>query len=966
MSLTITIPGAVEATIGATAPAVLTIGVGTPGATGPAGAAGPGVPAGGTAGQFLTKTTTGVDFATGWTTLPDYLLSSTAASTYQTLSGMSAYLTVSSAATTYAPLASPALTGNPTAPTPTIGDNDTSIATTAFVQSSIIAGSAHAETLQATVRNNTGSTLAPFTVVYINGALGNKATVAKSQANAESTSAGTYAITEASIANNADGNVIVAGVLSGIDTSAFADGDKLYLSPTVAGGVTTTKPSAPSHLVYIGVITRSHPTLGTVSVRIQNGYELGEIHDVALSSEANNDLLVYETSTTLWKNKSFSTLGLLTSSSASSVYAPIANPTFTGTVTIPSGASISGYVTTSSLASYAPLASPALTGTPTVPTALTADSSTTIASTAFVKAQGYLTSAPVTSVAGRTGVVTLAVADVSGAAPLANPTFTGTVTIPSGASISGYASFSGSPVFSSKVTFANPSTVSGGSMINLGLVAGNPFSNSQGDLWYNSSVNKVSYKDGTTVQLVASESYVSTTYAPKASPTFTGTVTIPSGASISGFATLASPTFTGTPLSVTAAVDTNTTQIATTAYVVGQGYAKLASPTFTGTPLSVTAAADTNTTQIATTAYVVSQASTSTPLSNGTATIGTSLKYARADHIHPSDTSLAPLASPTFTGVPAGPTAAVSTNTTQLATTAFVLANSTGGADIQTFTTAGTATWTKPSNKTVAWVRIWSGGAGGGSGARQATTSGRGGGAGGAGGGYLETFIPLSLLGATVTVTIGAGGTAGTAISTDSTVGSSGGLGNTSSFSIYSARIQNTSGGAGGSIASATAGTNSGSNSIAGSAFSTLANAGGGGTTGAGTVGVATASPFMQASGGGGGAGALATVTTAATGGAGGARGGGSTSGITTAIAGGAGGIGSSLTAATAGTSGTANYGGGTGGGGGYYATGVAGGTGGAGAQPGGGGGGGGASDNGFASGAGGAGGAGMVIVICY
>jgi hypothetical protein len=66
MSLTITIPGAVNVTTGAMAPAVLTIGVGVPGATGPAG---PGVPAGGTAGQFLYKTTTGVDYATDWTTL---------------------------------------------------------------------------------------------------------------------------------------------------------------------------------------------------------------------------------------------------------------------------------------------------------------------------------------------------------------------------------------------------------------------------------------------------------------------------------------------------------------------------------------------------------------------------------------------------------------------------------------------------------------------------------------------------------------------------------------------------------------------------------------------------------------------------------------------------------------------------------------------------------------------------------
>jgi len=68
-----------------------------------------------------------------------------------------------------------------------------------------------------------------------------------------------------------------------------------------------------------------------------------------------------------------------------------------------------------------------------------------------------------------------------------------------------------------------------------------------------------------------------------------------------------SPTLTGTPLSTTAAVDTNTTQIATTAFVIGQAYAKLASPTFTGTPAAPTAAADTNTTQVATTAYVVGQ-----------------------------------------------------------------------------------------------------------------------------------------------------------------------------------------------------------------------------------------------------------------------------------------------------------------------------------------------------------------------
>jgi hypothetical protein len=80
-------------------------------------------------------------------------------------------------------------------------------------------------------------------------------------------------------------------------------------------------------------------------------------------------------------------------------------------------------------------------------------------------------------------------------------------------------------------------------------------------------------------------------------------------------------------------------------------YAPAASPTFTGTPISTTAAADTNTTQIATTAYVQTEL---------------------GDYL--TTTLGAPKASPTFTGTPAAPTASASTNTTQIATTAFVVA----------------------------------------------------------------------------------------------------------------------------------------------------------------------------------------------------------------------------------------------------------------------------------------------------
>jgi hypothetical protein len=102
--------------------------------------------------------------------------------------------------------------------------------------------------------------------------------------------------------------------------------------------------------------------------------------------------------------------------------------------------------------------------------------------------------------------------------------------------------------------------------------------------------------------------------------------------------------------------------------------APIASPGLTGTPTAPTAGADTNTTQLATTAFVLGQAGTSAPSMNGSAAIGTSTRFARADHVHPTDTSRAPLASPALTGTPTAPTPANGTNTTQIATTAFVRA----------------------------------------------------------------------------------------------------------------------------------------------------------------------------------------------------------------------------------------------------------------------------------------------------
>ena len=157
------------------------------------------------------------------------------------------------------------------------------------------------------VYNSTGATLTKGTVVYINGGQGNLPTITKAQANNDANSAQTYGVVQDDITNNNNGFVVVLGSLTDLDTSAYVVGTQLYLSGTTAGAWTSTKPSAPIHLVYVAIVVRSHPTQGVVEVRIQNGYELEEIHDVAISAPVNNQGIFYNSSNDLWENKSIAT-----------------------------------------------------------------------------------------------------------------------------------------------------------------------------------------------------------------------------------------------------------------------------------------------------------------------------------------------------------------------------------------------------------------------------------------------------------------------------------------------------------------------------------------------------------------------------------------------------------------------------------------------------------------------------------
>jgi hypothetical protein len=285
-----------------------------------------------TSGSFVIQPSQGIVF-------PDLTIQTTAF-TASSLSG-------------YAPLLSPAFTGNPTAPTPAFGDNDTSIATTAFVQAGLLGGTANARNLEVEVRNQSGSTIPAGSIVYISGATGNRPLITLAQANNDANSAQTMGFTKTSIANNGTGYVIVRGELENIDTSALTEGAQLYLSPTTPGTWTTTKPSAPQHLVYVGIVVRSHPTLGTILVAVQNGYELEELHNVKITSVANGQVLKYDSAQSLWVNGTDSSgvawgaiTGTLSSQtdlqSALNAKANLSGATFTGKVNFSPVAGVAG------------------------------------------------------------------------------------------------------------------------------------------------------------------------------------------------------------------------------------------------------------------------------------------------------------------------------------------------------------------------------------------------------------------------------------------------------------------------------------------------------------------------------------------------------------------------------------------------------------------------------------------------
>lgn len=143
--------------------------------------------------------------------------------------------------------------------------------------------------------------------VYVSSANGTNMLVSKASNASEATSSKTMGLLTSTLSTNGVGNVISEGLLAGLDTSTATAGDPVWLG--TAGNLIyglAGKPVAPAHLVFIGIVTRVHATNGEIFVKVQNGFELDELHNVLISSAANKQVLQYDSATSLWKNATIS------------------------------------------------------------------------------------------------------------------------------------------------------------------------------------------------------------------------------------------------------------------------------------------------------------------------------------------------------------------------------------------------------------------------------------------------------------------------------------------------------------------------------------------------------------------------------------------------------------------------------------------------------------------------------------
>ena len=218
------------------------------------------------------------------------------------------------------------------------------------------------QTLYAYVTNDEAVTITKGQPVYMYAAQGDRVSVKLASNTTDTTSAKTLGVCAENIAAGQAGMVLCQGVQDGLDLSAYSPGDTLYVGAT-AGTLTSTKPYAPNHLVYVGVVERANAGNGRLYVRIQNGYELNEIHDVSAQSPSNGQTLIRNATTSLWEAANLTAgTGISIGNGAGSITVTNSAPDQTVSLTAGTGISTSGTYPSFTITNSAPDQTVALTG----------------------------------------------------------------------------------------------------------------------------------------------------------------------------------------------------------------------------------------------------------------------------------------------------------------------------------------------------------------------------------------------------------------------------------------------------------------------------------------------------------------------------------------------------------------------------------------------------------------------------
>lgn len=179
-----------------------------------------------------------------------------------------------------------------------------------------------ASTIVLTVLNQTGAPISKGTVVRITGS--NNASdiprIGIADYTNDNLSANTLGLvlTTGGIANGATGSVLTEGVFLGYDTNTpgWISGQLVFLGAN--GTITGSAPQAPLHAVRLGQVVRAQSNNGSIYIRVDNGYELDELHDVLITSPVNGNLLIRSSSVWINSNQLTGSYGLTGSLNATS------------------------------------------------------------------------------------------------------------------------------------------------------------------------------------------------------------------------------------------------------------------------------------------------------------------------------------------------------------------------------------------------------------------------------------------------------------------------------------------------------------------------------------------------------------------------------------------------------------------------------------------------------------------------